>query len=113
MIVKNKTKNSIIASNVRMADSFFSRLIGLMSRLSLSDDEGLVITRCNSINMFFMRFAIDVIFVSKNHKVVGLLENIKPWRMSRIYSKSSYCIELPSGKIAQKGVSVDDELDIS
>ncbi|MCA9398623.1 MAG: DUF192 domain-containing protein, partial [Candidatus Omnitrophica bacterium] len=65
-----------------------------------------------SIHMFFMRFAIDAVFVDKNDHVVGLVENIKPWRLSPIFFKASYVIELPAGTIQETGTSKNDKIKI-
>ncbi len=58
--------------------------------------------------MFFMRFAIDAVFVDKNNSVVGLVKNIKPFQLSRIFLKSSYVIELASGIIEEKKIEIGD-----
>jgi hypothetical protein len=87
-------------------------MVGLLNRSSLPKDEALIITRCNSIHMFFMRFAIDAVFVDKNHTVVGLVPRIKPFRLSRIFFRSSYVIELAAGVIAEKHISVGDTVSL-
>ena len=95
-----------------MADSFLSRMVGLLNRSSLKSGEALVITQCQSIHMFFMRFAIDVIFVDADDCVVGLIKEIKPYRLSPIFWTSRYCIELPVGAIETAQVSFGDKLKI-
>jgi uncharacterized membrane protein (UPF0127 family) len=75
--ITNQTKNTLIAERAQLADTVVSRLVGLLNRVSLSQEEGLVITECRQIHMFFMRFAIDVIFVNKDNEV--LVRNIKPF----------------------------------
>ncbi len=112
MKIINKTKNNIIAPKGRMANTFWTRAVGLLNRDSLPTDEALIITRCQSIHMFFMRFAIDVIFVDKKNYVVGFVKRIKPFRLSPIFFKASYAIELIEGAIAAKNVSVGDELEL-
>ena len=81
-----------------------------MGCASLPDGKALVITRCNSIHMFFMRFSIDVVFVDKNDIVVGLLENIPPNSISPIFWRSSKAIELPVGKIAFTKTKINDKV---
>ena len=108
----NKTQNTVIATNVNMADTFFSRMIGLLNRRELSSDEALVITRCQSIHMFFMRFAIDAIFVNDENRVVGLVENIKPFQLSPIFFKASYVIEMCEGAIARTKIAMGDWIEV-
>ena len=112
MVIKNQTKNTTIASKVVIADTFLSRMVGLLNRDSFSENEALVITRCQSIHMFFMRFCIDVIFVSKEHRVVGLAPHIKPFQLSPVFFKSSYAVELQAGTISKTQTSIGDELEI-
>lgn len=110
--IRNATKNTVIAGQARVADTFLSRMVGLLNRRSLSPDEALIITRCQSIHMFFMRFAIDAIFVDRSNQVVGLVKGIKPFRLSPIFFKSSFVIELPQGSIVQSETSVGDKIEM-
>ncbi|VAW19923.1 hypothetical protein MNBD_BACTEROID05-1229, partial [hydrothermal vent metagenome] len=87
-----------------------SRMVGLLNRQSLGEGEALIITQCNSIHMFFMRFAIDCIFVDVNDCVVGLVKNIKPWRLSAIYFKAKFVIETPVGVIEKTKSALGDTL---
>ena len=112
MRIKNKAKNNFIAQNVQKADTYRTRFIGLLNRKSISSEEALIITRCNSIHMFFMKFAIDVIFVSKSDRVVGLVKNIPPFGLSPVFFKASYCIECSVGTIDLKDVEIGDEIEI-
>ena len=111
--VKNLTRNTIIAHNIIVADTFWARFIGLLSRSAIQENEGLLITRCNSIHMFFMRFSIDVFFVNKNNVVVGLVSNIKPFRLSPMFFEANYCIEVLPGTIARSQTQLNDQLHIS
>jgi len=95
-----------------MADTFFSRLVGLLNRRSLNTGEALMITHCRSIHMFFMRFAIDAIFVDKENRVVGVVEGIKPFCLSPIFFKASYVIELPEGIIKKSRTAIGDQIQL-
>jgi len=112
MIIRNITKTTLIADRVVMANSFFSRLIGLLNRSELLSGEALILTNSNCIHMFFMRFAIDVIFLDKDNRVVGLAENLKPFRVSSICSKASRAIEMPTGTIQSSKTVLGDVLEI-
>ena len=110
MKIINKTKNTVVAQKARIADTFLSRLVGLLNKSSISPEEALVIARCQSIHMFFMRFAIDAIFVNTENKVVGLVEGIGPFKLSPIFLKASYVIELSVGTITRTQTSLGDWL---
>lgn len=112
MKVVNKSKNTVIAEDIKMADTAISRLVGLLNRSSISPKEGLIITQCRSIHMFFMKFSIDVIFVDKNEKVIGLVRNIKPWQMSPYFLKAKYVVELFPGTIDNSKTEKGDFLEV-
>ncbi|VAX37455.1 hypothetical protein MNBD_UNCLBAC01-523 [hydrothermal vent metagenome] len=112
MKILNKTKKNIIAEQATVADTFISRMVGLLAHKSLLSNEALIITQCNSIHMFFMSFAIDVIFVNKRDEVVGLIRNIKPFRLSPIFWKSSYAIEVSVGVIDLSKTELGDVLEL-
>ena len=101
-----------MAQQATMADTFFSRMAGLLNKKPLSSGEALIITRCQSIHMLFMRFAIDAVFVDKNNCVVGLVERIKPFQFSKIFLNASYVIELPEGSIARTKTAVGDHIEV-
>lgn len=113
MKITNITKKSVVAEKADKADSILSRMIGLLNRKKLREGEGLVITKCQSIHMFFMKFSIDCIFADKTNKVVGLVRDIKPYRLSRIYPKASYVIELPVGVIDRSNTALGDQIEIT
>ena len=111
MKIFNKSKNTILARNARVADTFWPRVKGLLGRKEIFAGEALVITNCRSIHMFFMRFAIDAIFVDDQDRVVGLVESIKPFRLSPIFFRSRYVVELKAGTIAATKTSPGDQLE--
>lgn len=74
---------------VRVADSFFSRLLGLMGKKEIKDNEALLITKCNSIHTFFMRFNMDAVFVNNSMVVKKAVKDIKPCRVSSEWSASA------------------------
>jgi uncharacterized membrane protein (UPF0127 family) len=110
--VLNKTKHCIIASQAVLADTFFSRLKGLLGKNQLKEQEALIITQCNSIHMFFMKFAIDVIFVDKENHIVGLINEIKPFQLSPIFFKSCYAIEFAAGVIKNTNTQLGDLIEL-
>lgn len=89
------------------------RMLGLLNRSSLTPAEALIITRCQSIHMFFMRFPIDVVFVDQNDCVVGLVQDIKPNRLSPVFFRASYVIEGAVGMIERSKTDIGDFIAIS
>ncbi len=110
MIILNSSKDTTIATDAKTADTFITRMVGLLKHEKLDRGEGLLITHCNSLHMFFMKFAIDVIFIDKSNQVVGVVENIKPSRLSKVYWKAASAIEVPIGVIGDSKTSVGDTI---
>lgn len=110
MKVINTTRNTILACNCSIAHSFWARFKGLQLKRSLPQGSGLLITPCNSIHMFFMRFPIDAVFIDKDQVVLFIEENIKPWRISKMVRKSKEVLELPAGTSAAAGAKPGDRL---
>ena len=93
-----------------MADSFFSRAFGLIPRSRLAEGEGLLITRTSSITMWFMRFAIDAVFVDRAGRVVRVASDLPPWRFAIAARGARDVLELPAGTAVRTGTQVGDEL---
>ena len=100
-----------MARQVTRADTFADRSKGLLGRDAMAPDEGLWIVPCPMIHTFFMRFAIDVLFLDKELQVRHVVENIKPWRMSRWVFSANSVLELPAGTL-DGSVSTGDLLEI-
>ena len=110
--VYNCSRDVLLGDRVEVADTFLSRLLGLMFRARLADGGGLILDPCNSIHMLFMRFPIDVIFLDSGGIVVGLLRAIAPWRVSGIYWNAVKAVELPAGVIDASGTEEGDTIAI-
>lgn len=92
---------TVVAGHVEVADTMWSRFRGLMLRRELLPGHGLAIRPCNSVHMFFMRFALDVVFVDAEGRVVRVLDSIRPWRASSLVRGAKAAIELPAGTAAR------------
>src|SRR5579859_3638669 len=97
---------SEVSSDVRIADSLWSRFVGLMGRRELPEGEALCIRPCSSIHMFFMRFPIDAVFVDADGVIVRIYGSIKPWRATWIVRGAKACLELPAGTAEKHGLEV-------
>ncbi|MEA3321958.1 MAG: DUF192 domain-containing protein [Bacillota bacterium] len=84
--------------HIKSADTFAKRFIGLMFKRSIHNS-GLLLSPCNSVHMFFMRFSIDVVFVDQVGRIIFCIKELKPWRVSPIVKNSYYVLEVPCGSI--------------
>ena len=110
MRVDNVTRGTIVAERVRLARSMRDRTVGLLNREGLAADEGLWIEHSPSIHMFFMRFAIDAVFVDADGRVTKVVSDLKPWRVVWWARGARDCLELAAGTAARSGTRQGDEL---
>jgi uncharacterized protein len=109
LVLLNDTRGSMLGGRIRRADSLWTRGVGLLGRGGLATGEGLHIVPCGSVHMFFMRFAIDVVYLDREMRVVKTVEALKPWRVSAARGAKS-AIELPPGAIAASQTVRGDQL---
>jgi uncharacterized membrane protein (UPF0127 family) len=100
----------VLANRVERATTVLLRLRGLLGRDRLAEGSALVIEPCTSIHTFFMRFAIDVVFLDRGGRVIRAIGSLRPWRMTRIYPSAAQVVELPAGTLARAGVREGDAL---
>ncbi|HCC48133.1 MAG TPA: DUF192 domain-containing protein [Elusimicrobia bacterium] len=98
MEILNTTKNLRVSASASRADTFSTRLFGLIPRRSLGAEEGLWLEPCAMIHMCFMSFAIDAVFLDREFKVLRVLENFRPWRFSPWVRGARGVLELPAGR---------------
>jgi uncharacterized membrane protein (UPF0127 family) len=102
-------RGGVVCERCLMATTMGSRTKGLLGRDRLDPDEGIWIQPTNSIHMFFMRFAIDVVWAGADGRVLKLTRGIKPWRMAMCRG-AKVALELAEGTIDRTGVGVGDHL---
>lgn len=110
-MMRNSTKGTVVADYVRRADTFWSRLKGLLGTRLLPIGQGLIIQPCSSVHTFGMAYPIDVLFVDGDHHIVKIVDNMLPSKMS-MASGSKYVVELPAGTAHKALCSIGDRLEI-
>lgn len=105
--------HQIVADKVILAKSFMSRLKGLMGHPGLDRGEGMLLSPCNSIHTFFMRFPIDVVFLSRDNEIIESVHSMLPWRLSSIHWKAASVLELPGGSLEDIDVVKGQHLDFN
>jgi uncharacterized membrane protein (UPF0127 family) len=111
--VVNTTKSTELAARCVVASSHRARMVGLLNRSSLDEGEGLLIERCPSIHMIGMRFAIDVVFLDAERKVLKAVEDVRPWTPLVSCGGADSALELPTGAIARTKTQAGDQLTFS
>ena len=113
MPVINLTKQTWLATKVRKADNFLTRLIGLLKRTHLGPEEALWLMPSKGIHTIGMKFPIDVVFLTRNNEVVGLISGLAPYRVSAVHLRGYSVMELPAGTIKKSRTEIGDKFEIS
>jgi uncharacterized protein len=100
----------VLATRCDIANSFLTRGFGLIPRSRLGAGEGLLITKTSSITMFFMRFAIDAVFIDRSWRVIRVAHRLRPWTPMFGARGSDGVLELPAGTASGTGTQAGDEL---
>jgi uncharacterized protein len=102
-----------LAENLILANTALKRLRGLLGRVALAPHEALWLRPCNSIHTFWMLFAIDVIFLDRTLRIVKLVENLRPFRLTRPARQAGSVIEMAAHSISRFDLRVGDELRVT
>ncbi len=105
MCARKVEGGAVVAHHLRPAHTHWTRLKGLLGTKSLEEGHGLWIKPCNQVHMFFMKYAIDVVFIDEDHRVVRLVEGLAPGKISPKVADAQSVIELPVGTIARAGLA--------
>ena len=106
----DETRGTVVAQDVRLADGIWSRFWGLMGRKSLADGAGLLLKPSFSIHTAFMRFPIDIVYLDGALRVVKVVPELKPFRMSAAFGGAHSALELNAGAASRAGVQAGDQL---
>src|SRR5688572_22148235 len=95
----NLTRQTWLATTVRTARGFLTRLVGLLGRRRLGPEEAVWLVPCRAVHTFGMRFPIDLVFLDEDGEVVATIERLRPWRMSRLVRRAHSVLELREGTV--------------
>lgn len=111
----NSTRQAFLAQHLRLADTHYSRLVGLIGKTStdFSAGMGLWITPCRGVHTLGMRFPIDVIYLDSKNSVVHLEQSLPPWRLGRVCLHAVSVLELPSTTVSRTRTAVGDQIKIA
>jgi uncharacterized membrane protein (UPF0127 family) len=109
MPLVNLRTNRVVAERVEVANTRRTRRTGLLRHDPLGASSALVLEPCWMIHTAFMRFAIDVVFLGRDDRVVGIAHEVRPWRAA-ISPRARRVIELPAGAVRRHGVELGDPL---
>ncbi len=100
-----------VLCSVEVADAPAQRMRGLLGRDGI--EGALLLPRCRSVHTLGMRFPIDVAFLNRNGRVVGVVAPMRRWRLGRTRFRASQVLEAEAGTFDRWGLAVGDVLGIS
>jgi uncharacterized membrane protein (UPF0127 family) len=98
-----------VLAAIEVADSFGSRLKGLLGRDGI--DGALLLRPARSVHTIGMRFPIDVAFCDGSMRVIAV-RTLRPQRMTMPRPKAKCVIEAAAGAFDRWGLRVGDDLEV-
>ena len=107
--VVDRRRGAVVCERCVVADSPLARLKGLLGRKSLPAGEGILLRPTSAVHTSFMRFPIDVVFLSRELEVVETVDDVRPWRLAARRGAHAV-LELPAGERARRAIAPGDRL---
>jgi uncharacterized protein len=103
LLAVTRPEGDVVCERCRVPGSMFGRARGLIGQTGLPPGEGMLLRGVSAVHTFFMRFAIDVVFLDRHDVVMGIDSNVVPWRMS-VRRRAQAVLELPAGEGSRRGL---------
>ena len=107
-LVKN---GEVLSDYIEDASNFYRRFMGLMYRKSIPEKSGLLLTPCNEIHTFGMRFDIDTVTLSRENEVLFIDVAVKPNKVRKRVEGGYRVLELNSNMAERFSIAVGDTLE--
>jgi uncharacterized protein len=105
----NESTGATVASHVELALDRSTRRRGLLGRSALAPMSAMLFSPCWMVHTAFMRFAIDVLFLDRQGRVVHVARELRPWRTA-MCSRAHMVIELPARAAEKVDINVGDRV---
>lgn len=113
--VYNRTRERFVATHAKVADGYFSRLVGLLGTTPkwVRPGRGLWIVPSHGVHTIGMLYALDLIFLDRDKMVVDVEEHVRPFRISKVSFKAESVLELPVHTVFRSETRIGDQLEMS
>jgi len=112
MSLRNERTGRIVAARLEPAFDSSSRRRGLLGRDALAAGHALIIAPSNMVHTFFMRFAIDVLIVSRAGVVLKAASSVPARRLVGAL-RGFAVIEMPAGSLDVSGTRKGDRISVT
>lgn len=110
-LLKAYINEKLIIDEVENANHFARRFMGLMYRKSMADNHGLLLTPCNEIHTFGMRYDIDTIALSKDNVILFIDKAVPPNKVRKKVKGGHKVLELNAGVSDKLGLKIGDTIE--
>jgi uncharacterized membrane protein (UPF0127 family) len=111
LVLRNQRTGRVVANRLLPAFESQSRRTGLLKHTSLADGEAMIIAPTNAVHTWFMKFDIDIAFVSRDGRVLKARDTVRPWRMTGALGGFAV-IEMKAGSFAAADTVAGDVLEV-
>jgi uncharacterized membrane protein (UPF0127 family) len=110
--VHNATRQAQVASDVELANTYWTRLKGLLgkSAAEFTIGKGLWISPCQGIHTIGMSFPIDAAYLDSAGRVLRVYRSLAPFRLTIPGFRAHSVLELPEGTLLHSGTQPGDLL---
>jgi uncharacterized membrane protein (UPF0127 family) len=105
------SSGTVVASDVTWAKSFRERTQGLIGSRGMEEGDAMVFEPASQIHTFGMGFRLDVVFCTRDWRVLHIVRSMRPARITRLVRHSRYVLELAGGTLPAE-VKVGDSLKV-
>ena len=111
----NQSRGTVLCARLENAGGVAGQSKGLLGRDGLEPGAGMLFensrfTPMMWMHMFFMRFAIDIVFLGRGNKVISISRRIRPWRVSAMVFGARRALELEAGAAERSSTQVGDQI---
>jgi uncharacterized membrane protein (UPF0127 family) len=111
----NQTRGTVLCARLENAGGLAGQGRGLLGRDGLEPGTGMLFengrfTPFMWMHMFFMRFAIDIVFLGRGNRVIKINRRLKPWRVSSVVFGARCALELTAGASDESSTQVGDQI---
>ena len=99
-----------VLCSVEVAVAHAARVRGLLGRDGI--EGSLLLPRCRSVHTIGMRFPIDIAFLDRDGRVMGMVMPMRPWRVGRARLKARQVLEAEAGAFDRWRIAVGDVLEV-